>query len=110
LVLAELLTEEGLEPRPCSSYDQLRAAASDPEVRLVVADTWGTSHLELGAGEREAIREVSQRAPTILLTGRSWGHPHLADELGVLCLLVKPINIEELLAQVGRCLDLPKKG
>ena len=102
-VLTEVLTDEGFEARACSSYEELCTAASQPDVRLVLADWWGESYLDLSAADRQQIWEVAHRAPTILLTGRAWAHPGLRDELGLVSLLTKPINIEDLLAQVARC-------
>ena len=105
-IIIDLLTEAGLEPHVCSSYAELHAAAAMPGVRLVLADYWGPSHVELSAAEQEEIRELGRRAPTLLLTGRTWARPALAEELGVVAVLTKPIDVEPLLAQVRRCLDV----
>jgi len=108
-LLAELLTEEGLDHRVCHSYAELRAAAAEPGVHVVLADFWGTSHLEPTVVEREEIRDLGSRAPTILLTGRSWARHELAEDLGVVCVLPKPIDVEALVAQVRHCLELAWK-
>jgi DNA-binding NtrC family response regulator len=107
-VLAELLSDEGLDYRVCHSYAELRAAVDQAGASIVLADFWGTSHLEPTPLERQEIRDLGRRAPTILLTGRSWARHELAEELGVVCLLPKPIDVEQLVEQVRRCLALAR--
>jgi DNA-binding response OmpR family regulator len=104
-VLVDVLRDEGIAHRVCESYAELRAAAAEGGVVAVLADFWGSSHLELAAAERQEIRELGGFASTILLTGRTWARRELAEELGVVCLLRKPLDIEELVAQLRRCLE-----
>ena len=104
-VLAELLASEGFEVAACHSYTSLREALDPGDRTVVVADFWGTSHAELRACERDQIRELGGFAPTVLLTGRAWAGAVSADELNVACILPKPVLLDELVAQVVRCLE-----
>ena len=105
-VLVELLAEEGFEAALCESYAALREAARAPATGVVLADFWGTSHARLTPCECEQIRELASRAPTILLTARAWAAAVDAEELGLVCILSKPPMLDELVAQVRRCLNL----
>jgi len=84
----------------------VREAARDPATGLVLADFWGTSHARLTPCERDQIRELASEAPTILLTARAWAASIEAEELGLVCILPKPPVLDELVAQVRRCLNL----
>ena len=106
-LLVELLAEEGFEAALCESYAALREAARAPATGVVLADFWGTSHARLTPCECEQIRELASRAPTILLTARAWAGTIDAQELGLVCILSKPPRLDELVAQVRRCLNLP---
>ncbi len=103
-VLVELLADEGFEVAACDSYASLCAALSAADRSIVVADFWGASHVELSLCERDQIREIGRRAPTVLLTGRVWADAVNADDLNVACILPKPLVLDELVAQVLRCL------
>jgi DNA-binding NtrC family response regulator len=109
-VLVEVLQDEEMGHRVCRSYAELRAAVAEGGVLAVLADFWGTSHMELSPAERQEIRELAGLTPTILLTARSWARPELADELGLVCLLLKPVDIEELIMQLRRCLEVARKA
>jgi len=109
-VLIEFLTGEGFDVTTCASYESLRATVRGVSNSVVVADFWGQSHARLSPEERVQIRELAGQAPTILLTGRSWASAATAEELGVECLLSKPPLLEDLIAQVQRCLALISDG
>jgi DNA-binding NtrC family response regulator len=109
-VLGELLTDEGLEYRVCDSYPELRAAADEAGVHVIVADFWGTSYVEPTTVERQEIRELGRMAPTIVLTGRSWARHELPEELGVMCLLAKPVDLDRLVENVRRCLEIARSA
>ena len=67
---------------------------------------WGTSHAELSPRERDELRELGRQAPTILLVGRAWIADIQADDLNVVCILPKPVELDEILEQIHRCLNL----
>jgi two-component system, OmpR family, response regulator len=104
-LLAELLTGEGFEVAACDSYTSLREALDAADRPIVVADFWGASQARLIACERDQIRELGGFTPTVLLTGRAWADGAKADELNVACILRKPVDVDELVAQVLRCLE-----
>lgn len=103
-VLLEVLADEGLEPRACESYQALRDTARTLRPAVIVADYWGKGHLELSPDERGSIRELGQFAPTLLLTGRTWALTARAEDLGVVSVLAKPVDLDQLMAGVGSCL------
>jgi DNA-binding NtrC family response regulator len=103
-VLTELLGSEGFEVGACDSFHSLRAELDAADRPIVVADFWGASHAELSPCERDQIRELGGLTPTVLLTGRAWAAAATADELNVACVLLKPVDLDELVTQVHRCL------
>ena len=105
-LLLEFLTGEGFEVAACNSYASLREALDAADRPIVVADFWGASQARLNPCEREQIRELGRYTPTVLLTGRAWSTSATADELDVACILAKPVALDDLVAQVLRCLRL----
>jgi DNA-binding NtrC family response regulator len=104
-ILFEFLAGEGFEVATCDSYISLRQALDGANRPIVVADFWGASQAKLSPCERDQIRELGSFTPTVLLTGRAWAHAANADELNVACILPKPVDLDELIAQVLRCLQ-----
>ena len=109
-VLVEFLAGEGFEVSTCDSYSALRQAVREYGASIVLADFWGTSHLELSPRERDEVRELGSEAPTILLTGRAWIANIKADDLNVVCIVSKPIELDEILKQIRRCLNLASES
>jgi len=109
-VLVELLAGEGFEVAVCHSHASLREALDAADRPIVVADFWGASHAELSPCERDQIRELGRFTPTVLVTGRAWAGAVSADELNVACILPKPVVVDELVAQVLRCLEREENG
>jgi DNA-binding response OmpR family regulator len=52
--------------------------------------------------ERQEIRLVAAQVPTIMLTAREWVRTVSADEVGLLALLSKPIDLDALVETVGQ--------
>ena len=109
-VLVEFLEDEGFAVSSCDSYASLREALDAADRPIVIADFWGASHTELRPCERDQIREVGRLTPTVLLTGRVWADTACADELNLACILPKPVVLEELVAQVLRCIGRAETG
>jgi DNA-binding response OmpR family regulator len=105
-VLVEVLTGEGFRVAACRSYASLREALDAGDRPIVVADFWGVSHAQLSPCERDQIRELGWSTPTVLLTGRAWADAVSVDELNVACILPKPVDLDELIGQVLRCLAI----
>jgi ActR/RegA family two-component response regulator len=105
-VLVELLTGEGFEVSTCDSYSALLQAVDEYGAPIVLADFWGTSHTELSPRERDELRDLGRQAPTILLTGRAWIANVNANDLNVICILPKPIDLDDILEQIHRCLQV----
>ena len=103
-LLIELLADEGVDVSACTSYQSLLDAVYAFQRAVVLADFWGASHTALSPPERDEIRELGRHAPTILLTGRAWALAITPEELDVACILPKPIALDELVAQLVRCM------
>ena len=103
-LLVELFAGEGLEVAACQTYAALRQAIRSGPKSVVVADFWGASQTALSQCEADQLRELGSAVPTVLLTGRAWASTVSADELNLACILPKPINLDELIAQVRFCL------
>ncbi len=109
-VLVEFLAGEGFEVSTCDSYSALRQAMYEYGAPIVLADFRGTSHIELSPRERDEVRELGGQAPTILLTGRAWITNMDPQDLNVVSILAKPIELDEILAQIRRCLNLASES
>jgi len=105
-VLVDLLADEGLDVSTCDSVASLREAVKACPKSIVLADFWGTSHLELSTTERSEIMDLGSQAPTILLSGRVWAESATPDEIEVVSILRKPATLEDVVAQVRRCLAI----
>jgi DNA-binding NtrC family response regulator len=103
-LLVEALTGEGFTVRSCDSFDCLRAAASQGEADIVVADFWGGSQRTLPDDERKEISDLCAVVRVVLLTGRSWANDVSATELGVRALIRKPFDLDHLLDSVETAL------
>jgi DNA-binding NtrC family response regulator len=103
-LLLDLLADEGLDASACTTYAALLNAVYGFRRTVVLADFWGASHAELSPHERDEIRELGRHAPTILLTGRAWAVAMTPEELNVACILSKPPALDEVVAQVLRCM------
>ena len=114
-LLVELLRDElGAEVQACTNMRELRQCCVERRPDLIVADFWGTSHLELDGTERSEIVELAAIAPLILVSARNWALGAEADDLGVAALLPKPLDIERFAAVVHSTLasaaSRPKGG
>jgi DNA-binding NtrC family response regulator len=103
-VLVELLEGEAFDVAICTTYASLREHVREDRSCIVLADFWGTSHVELSPSEQDEIRQLGQRVPTILLSGRAWATNTDAADLALVCILVKPVALDEILEQLRRCL------
>ena len=56
--------------------------------------------------ERSEIIDLGSQAPTILLSGRVWAESATPDEIEVVSILRKPATLEDVVAQVRRCLAI----
>jgi two-component system, NtrC family, nitrogen regulation response regulator NtrX len=107
-VLCEVLQDEGFEVATCDSYAALRGGVAQAGSTIVLADFWGVSHAELSSAERDEIRELGGQVRTILLTGRAWISSVDAADLNLICILPKPVVLDDLIAQIRRCLTLAR--
>ena len=54
---------------------------------------------------RAAHRGVAHAVPTILVTARTWAGEHVAQEVGLLAVVPKPFDVDDLCAVVSGALD-----
>ncbi len=102
-LLEAVLADEGHAVRACASRDQLMVAARDVPGALALVDFWGTSYQALGDDEREEVLALARTVPTILVSGRAWVGRECADELGLLALVPKPFDVDDLVDLVAEC-------
>jgi DNA-binding NtrC family response regulator len=105
-VLVELLEGEGFDVSTCDSYASLEEVTRTFPRAIVLADFWGTSHVELSSAERDQIRDLGRDRPTILLTGRTWAATARPEELNLVGILFKPPLLDDVVDHVRRCLTL----
>jgi len=70
---------------------------------LAIVDSLG-SHIGLYPDEREALAAVGKALPTIYMTAHTWVMRLAPADLGVAAIILKPFDIEVLLATVERAL------
>ena len=104
-LLAEVLREElGARLEACATMAELQAHCATGKPDLIVADFWGTSHLTLDDAERSEITALAAIAPVVLVSARNWALDAQASDLGLVALLVKPLDIEMFVGVVRAAL------
>lgn len=93
--------------RDVLSFAELLTAAQHNPPDVVVTDYWQDDNHEVSDTGREQLAKLGRLAPVILLTGRDWGPFSTGDDLGVACVLPKPLDIDELLTQVRHIIGRP---
>jgi len=81
------------------TFLDLYAAAFRGLGDLAIVDSLG-SHLGLYPNEREALAAVGKALPTIYMTAHTWVMRLAPADLGVAAIILKPFDIEALLATV----------
>jgi two-component system, NtrC family, nitrogen regulation response regulator NtrX len=92
-LLGDVLAEDGHQVRACASRGELRALAEGGSGDLALVDAWGASHQALSDEERLEISELAEAVPTIMVTGRSWAEMTGAEELGLVAIVRKPLDV-----------------
>jgi len=98
--LSYALSAEGYVVQPCASYEELVELCSQAQVDLIIADAWGESTTGLDPAERDLIVELARQCPTIMTTGRDWAERVDPAELGVVAIVQKPFELEDLMRLV----------
>jgi DNA-binding response OmpR family regulator len=100
-----LLSAEGYDVRPCSSFEQVLMQASEaaPPLALVA---WQSMNGLLAEEHRCHLRQVARRLRLVLMVPRRWAR--LLEQtdiaMAVTGLIAKPFEADELLEAVGRAL------
>lgn len=100
-LLEAIPTDDGHDVRVFVSYEQILRAACEDSGALVIADFWGLSHQELDDDERQQVVAIARTVPTIVVTGRTWARTITAEELGLVALLRKPFDLDEMATLVS---------
>jgi len=104
-LLVDVLRDDGFTSIvPFDSMPALVQMAAIRTPGLIIADCWGDSQIALAPALQGEIAAVGALAPTILLSGRAWLSAAAAADLGVACVLQKPIDLDELTQAIDRCL------
>jgi FixJ family two-component response regulator len=104
-LLVEVLREDGFSSIvPFDSMAALIRMATRCAPGLIIADSWGDSQRTLAPELKQEIAAVGALAPTILLSGRAWLGDAAAEDLGVACVLQKPVDLDVLTQAIDRCL------
>jgi DNA-binding NtrC family response regulator len=101
-LLTFVLMQDGHDVRPCESADEVRDLAAVTPDALAVVDYWGDSHARLASDEMKQLADFARTVPTVLVTGREWASEELAHELGLVALVRKPFDPNEM-SEVVRC-------
>jgi DNA-binding NtrC family response regulator len=99
--VAEVLSDEGHQVLVCNSLQAVQRAAEADPCALALVDTWDARFYRLAAPQRQAIRSLAERVPTVMLTTHAWALETRAEELGLLALVPMPVDLDQLVATVG---------
>lgn len=99
-VLCDALRGDGFDVAFCQSVAQVPSHVATRRDSVAIVDGWGRTHLTLAPDVRSTIRQVAASVPTIVVTGRAWSERETASDLGVLALMTKPIDLDDLLDAV----------
>ncbi|HEV7664522.1 MAG TPA: hypothetical protein VGQ62_13360, partial [Chloroflexota bacterium] len=72
---------------------------------LVIADFWGTSHLHLSDVERSEINALAALAPLVLVSARAWLLDAENNDLDLVALMPKPLDMENFVAILRQALE-----
>lgn len=86
--------------------EQIRSAATDDSRILAIVDAWRMDFIEPTAKEIRQLQKLAEAVPTIMLTGRPWAATVAAEELGLVALVRKPVELEQLRELVARSDEL----
>jgi DNA-binding response OmpR family regulator len=100
-LLETTLVDDGQDVTICDSPEHVAQCASKLPRSLAVVDFWGQSHQTLSDQERDEIVVLSDAVPTILVSARTWAVRYPADELGLLAIVPKPFDLEEVSSVIG---------
>ncbi len=107
----DVLAEHGHGVQVCSSPIHVRTLADEESGSVAVVDAWGASQQALSEEECREIRELARTVPTIMVTGRTWAETVRAEDLGLVAIVRKPLDVfalGDLVAQSHR--DLARDG
>jgi len=104
-VLRLVLTGDGHDVEVCASPEQVIERAAATSGALAVVDFESATPRTLATGERAALARLAHAIPTILVTARAWAGEHVAREVGLLAVVRKPFDVDELCAVVSDALD-----
>src|SRR5262245_34594942 len=105
LVLAEMLAEEGYLVKAVPTLAEALTAVQTQAFDLLLHTVVGWAAEEpLAAVER--LRDQAQPTPVALMTRWNLGKEE-ASEREFVCLISKPFDLDDLLAQVAACLARP---
>jgi DNA-binding NtrC family response regulator len=96
-VLSEAFSDEGLSVTLCSNLADVARAVAAGRGEVAVVDAPPGSDVErLAEMDRRYLAAVAQRVPTIVHSAHLWARELTAEELGVLAIVLKPCDLEQL--------------
>jgi two-component system response regulator AtoC len=95
-LVGAVFADDGHNVRVCGSPSEVLQVGRASPQSLAVVDFWGESQITLTPDDRADIIRLADAVPTILLTARQWATQHAAADLGVLDIVRKPFDVEEL--------------
>jgi DNA-binding NtrC family response regulator len=100
----DVLSELPLRVEPVMIRQDLLPSARSARAFAVIVDWWASGR-ELDSRLRQELMNLGREAPTILLSDQPWTRTMSADDLGLVCILDLPFDVDEVQYQVRRCLE-----
>jgi DNA-binding response OmpR family regulator len=99
-LLSELFADEGYEVVTVATAAEARRRGRGERWDLCLLSPFGRSYDRLATEDLLLLQELSSRAPVIVLTGNAWAMQAQPADPGIAAIVLKPYDIEELLALV----------
>lgn len=107
-LLMDLLHDCGVRAQIVVRRDDLARTARSAPVAAIVAQGWALG-LRLEESDRNEIEALAKVAPLILIGAGQWAKDVSAEDVGAVCLLDQPFDINEFERQLRRCMEVVAK-
>jgi DNA-binding response OmpR family regulator len=99
-LLIDLLAGEGHTATHAATPEATRKLHQQEAWDRYLVDLFSQSYDKPSPEDMALLKELSSKAPVIVVTARSWAAQTRPEELGVAAIIRKPYDVEELLAAV----------
>jgi DNA-binding NtrC family response regulator len=104
-VVREVLEDEGHRVGAARTLGEALAELGKGSVRAILTDCLGEHPTEPDLGFLARLREAAPAVPIVLFTARPWARSLVPAEHGLVAVLPKPFDLDDLLRAIGRAVQ-----